>query len=104
MEDSGQLHTMAALPPEKAPGAIGQEAVWAQAGLDTLEKRKISYQCRELNPAVQPSLSLYHLSYRNFHDTKVNGDNFSLISEIMWLLFHTDGTQFKCTVVRWFLI
>jgi hypothetical protein len=37
-------------------------------------------------------------------DNTFNGDNFSLISEIMWLLFYTDGMEFKCTMVRWLLI
>jgi hypothetical protein len=48
---SGQLHVPAALPPGKQPTVTTvQEAGWLRAGLDVVEKRKISCLYRESNP------------------------------------------------------
>jgi hypothetical protein len=52
MEVSGQLHASATLSPEEsAPGTywIG-DWVGPRAGLDAVEKRKISCLCQEWNP------------------------------------------------------
>jgi hypothetical protein len=52
MEVSCQFHAPAALPPGNEPTvAIEQEGDWvgSKAGLDDVEKRKISISCRELN-------------------------------------------------------
>jgi hypothetical protein len=51
MEVSGQLHAPAALPPGK------RFPVPTVLGLDVVEKRKVSYPCRESNPdysTIQP--------------------------------------------------
>jgi hypothetical protein len=65
---SGQLHTLAALPPgERAPGThwIGG-SVGPRAGLDDMEKRKfLTLPGLELRPLGRPSRSqsLYRLRY-----------------------------------------
>lgn len=58
MEVSGQLHTLAALPPGKDHGThwIGGP-MGPKAGLDVLEKEKISCPHRDSNP-VSSSLQL----------------------------------------------
>jgi hypothetical protein len=39
MEENGQIHALAALPPGKAPLVhSGQEAGWTQTGLDDMDK------------------------------------------------------------------
>jgi hypothetical protein len=63
MQVSDQLHVPVALPPGRAPGThwIG-DWVGLKAGLDAVEKRKISCACQESNPnylAVQPVASHY---------------------------------------------
>jgi hypothetical protein len=68
MKLSGQLHDLAALPPEKNPGThwIGGR-VGPTVGLDAVVKRKIPTPLRESNPRtpiVKPvAQSLYRLSY-----------------------------------------
>jgi hypothetical protein len=61
---SGQRHAPAALlPPGNGPPVpIVREAGWASVGLDTEDKGKILYPCRESNPdrpVVQPVVRHY---------------------------------------------
>jgi hypothetical protein len=60
---SDQLHDPAALPLGKEPPAlIGQEAAWARAGLDDVQRRKtLTLSGLELRPLCRParSQSLY---------------------------------------------
>jgi hypothetical protein len=59
MEVKGKNHAPVALPPEKEPLVhIGGERVSSRAGMDTKEKRKVSF------PVFQPiAQSLHRLSY-----------------------------------------
>jgi hypothetical protein len=64
MEVSGQLHSPAALPRERAPGThwIGGWVVGHRAGLHMVLKRKIPSLHHELNPnytIIQPVVSHY---------------------------------------------
>jgi hypothetical protein len=51
MEASGELHAPVSLPPEKKPLGTHWIGGWLgpRAGLDPVEKRKISFLCRESN-------------------------------------------------------
>jgi hypothetical protein len=68
MEVSCRLHISAALPPEKESAVLtGQKAVWASAGLDAVEKRKITRPCQESSPArLTRSPSLYQLGHPGY--------------------------------------
>jgi hypothetical protein len=71
MEVSGQLHTLAALPPRKEPLVlIGELWVCPRAVLDAVVKIKVHSPSQESNPGtpiVQPVASLlYRLSHHTF--------------------------------------
>jgi hypothetical protein len=59
---NSQLHALAVLSPGKEPSVpIGYEAEWPTAGLDAVERRKISFPFRESNrgrPARSPITEL----------------------------------------------
>jgi hypothetical protein len=83
MKVSGQIHILAALSPGKSHlYPLDRRLVGPRAGLDAVEKRKISCPCRESNPgscALSPSV--YQLSY--------GGSYYISFSELVSCFWHT---------------
>jgi hypothetical protein len=70
---NGQLHVPAALPLKERASVIYWVGGWLgfRAGMDAMEKKKISCPCRESIPDHPAhSLSLYRLSYPGFGSQK----------------------------------
>jgi hypothetical protein len=62
----------------------------SRSGLDAVEKRKISWPCRESNPSLPVrSLSLYQLSYSGFK--RYVGVEINLRIRWKWVVSHTRG-------------
>jgi hypothetical protein len=66
MEVNGQLQALVTIPREKASVTLDRKMVGPRAGLDAVEKRKITSSLRKPNPCPTAcGMLLHRLSYPN---------------------------------------
>jgi hypothetical protein len=100
MEVSGQLHAPA-LPPRKRPAATYWIGGWGspRADLDAVEKRKISFPCRESNS----NFSAIQLAARRYTHLANLAPPLPLFRGILFILFFFGGSKTFSVLMTQFL-